>query len=806
MIKGIKLLFVEEDETLITSVIDGLKADGYRPEYETVTSASLFEKAVINCECDIIIFDEPSDDFDIFTALAILRGCECNIPVICICGEEKEDTAIRAMSSGARDYVTRNNLNRLAPLINRELNDTQLRNDNETATERVKTENAIRESDELYRTLVENSPSAIAIHCDGKLVYVNNTCLDLMRATEEDAIGKPVIDFVHSDYRELVSERIKNVLEKGIIGEAIEEKFLRPDGTVIDVEVVSTPITYEGKPAVQTVIWDISEHIRVASLLAESEERYRTLQYNIPVGVFRSDAGPDGKIVSANPAFAEMFRYDSIDELLDVRVTNFYLNAEDREKFTKTMNAAGVVEDYEVELKREDGETFWGVINATAVKGDDGKVTYFDGVLIDITERKQAEETLKRERQAFAVIAEAAAEAADTSDLSQRILDGLVEILDFGLGSVRLFDLASGALTPVAFTGNHDKSVVDIMKPVSIGNEYCIASLVARTGESVFAPDVSKHRISKTHKKRLDELRLRSIISWPLLDIDRKLLGVIQLSSKAVKEMSGKERIFFGTIAGMLATALGKKLADDEMIELRRAKDTLTDLVVHDIKNISSTMFSWLEMMDEGILGELTKEQKEGLDRVIKRNEDLFHLSEEMLDIAKAEEGEITLDKNPYALDEQVLDVIEYYRPTADKESKVMRRRFTDGPIIINADEARIKRVVANLIQNAIQFAPANSGKVFVSARTDERKNTAVVKVTDNGPGIPEAFQTLIFEKYSQTELKMKGVKKGYGLGLTFCKMIIEAHGGSIKAESDGKNGSAFTFSIPLYQSGTKRK
>lgn len=242
------------------------------------------------------------------------------------------------------------------------------------------------------------------------------------------------------------------------------------------------------------------------------------------------------------------------------------------------------------------------------------------------------------------------------------------------------------------------------------------------------------------------------------------------------------------------------KQAEKAMYELRRAKNTLTDLVVHDIKNISSAMLAWLEILRDGVLGELTPEQLEALQRVINSNEELFGLSEEMLDIASAEEGYIDLQKKAYVFDDQVGEVVEQYRLTASKEDMVVRFRKSAAPIVILGDEYRIKRAISNILMNAIKFVSPGEGSVFVSVRADEKSGFAVLRVSDNGPGIPKKYHEKIFEKYGQAELKGVGVKKGKGLGLTFCKIVAEAHGGSIDVESDGKSGSAFILKLPLYK------
>jgi PAS domain S-box-containing protein len=242
------------------------------------------------------------------------------------------------------------------------------------------------------------------------------------------------------------------------------------------------------------------------------------------------------------------------------------------------------------------------------------------------------------------------------------------------------------------------------------------------------------------------------------------------------------------------------KQAEEGMLELRRAKDTLTDLVVHDIKNISSAMLAWLELLNDGVLGDLTQEQRDALKRVLDSNEELFGLSEEMLDIASAEEGRFDLSKKAYVFDDQVGEVVEQYRLAASKEDKTIRLRKVGSPIVIFGDEYRVKRAISNIVLNAIKFISPGNGSVFVSVRADEKKRLAVLRVSDNGPGIPKEYHHKIFEKYGQAELKGAGMKKGKGLGLTFCKIVAEAHGGSIEVESDGKSGCAFILKLPLYK------
>ena len=143
-------------------------------------------------------------------------------------------------------------------------------------TERKLSEEALRESKERYRRLVDLSPDAIIVQSDGRIVYINQAALKLLGAgTAEQIIGRRFIEFVHPDSQANVNKRHRKMMEEGKDVPLVEEKFVRIDGEVIDVEVAAIPFVYHEKPAVQAVVRDITERKRSEIALRKSEERYR---------------------------------------------------------------------------------------------------------------------------------------------------------------------------------------------------------------------------------------------------------------------------------------------------------------------------------------------------------------------------------------------------------------------------------------------------------------------------------------------------------------------------------------------------
>jgi PAS domain S-box-containing protein len=147
-----------------------------------------------------------------------------------------------------------------------------------------------------------------------------------------------------------------------------------------------------------------AERKKAEEALRESEERYRSLQDNVPVGVFRSTADAGGRVVSANAGLARMFGYAGPDDLVGAPAADFYADPHDRKKFREAVISSGAVSGYEMRLKRADGGVFWGSVGASAVR-DGGEIIYLDGIVEDITERKRIEDERDEQR-------ELAAEAA----------------------------------------------------------------------------------------------------------------------------------------------------------------------------------------------------------------------------------------------------------------------------------------------------------------------------------------------------------------------------------------------------------
>jgi PAS domain S-box-containing protein len=269
-------------------------------------------------------------------------------------------------------------------------------------TERKKAEEALRESEERYRSLVELSPEAIFVAGEDKHVFMNSAGLKLLGASNSDQIiGKPVLDVIHPDYREIVAERMRESMETGMASPTMEEKFLRLDGTAIDVEVRAAPLIYQGKPAMQAVVRDISERKQAEESLRLSEQNFRDSIESSPLGI--RIINEDGKMLYANRALLNIYGYSSVKDLEAVPNKRSYTAesyVEHRGRVKNRKLGEYVPPSYEISIVRKDGQVRCLAVSRGEVLWD-GK-RQFQVIYQDITDRKLAEAELRTKDYAMA--------------------------------------------------------------------------------------------------------------------------------------------------------------------------------------------------------------------------------------------------------------------------------------------------------------------------------------------------------------------------------------------------------------------
>jgi two-component system, sensor histidine kinase and response regulator len=227
-----------------------------------------------------------------------------------------------------------------------------------------------------------------------------------------------------------------------------------------------------------------------------------------------------------------------------------------------------------------------------------------------------------------------------------------------------------------------------------------------------------------------------------------------------------------------------------EKLELLR--DSLVHMIVHDLRSPLAGIRAYLDLVKMDGAGKLDLELTQSIDAARKVAVEMTDMVSDLLDVSRLEVGKMPLELAPADMGGLVVEAV-----AAAGASPRVRIRVEPpaDKLRVVCDAGVIRRVLTNLISNAVKFTPS-SGQVAVSARGNGSE--VKVEVVDTGPGIPPEYHQKVFEKYGQVEAARHGAKHSTGLGLTFCKLAVEAHGGQVGLESAVGTGSTFWIVLPV--------
>jgi two-component system, NarL family, sensor histidine kinase BarA len=255
------------------------------------------------------------------------------------------------------------------------------------------------------------------------------------------------------------------------------------------------------------------------------------------------------------------------------------------------------------------------------------------------------------------------------------------------------------------------------------------------------------------------------------------------------------------------------KAAHDRLKELDRLKSNFLATVSHELRTPLTSIIGYSEMLLEGIAGDINQDQREFVETIHNKGEQLLGLIKTLLDLSKLESGTMSLRRDMMSCGALVFDVVATLAPTAKKKGVKLQARVTDGVPELYADSARLRQVLLNLTENAIKFTPAG-GEVTIAAEAGfmpqgdtggagavlmaaARRPAVVLSVADTGIGIGVEDRDRVFDAFYQVDSSSTREAGGTGLGLSIVKRLVEAHDGLIEIASNRPFGTVFLVTLP---------
>jgi len=490
-------------------------------------------------------------------------------------------------------------------------------------------------------------------------------------------------------------------------------------------------------------------------LLQNSEEKYKHFFELAPLAY--QSLNEKGYIIEVNRAWLDALGY-SYDEVIG-RWFGDFLTQEFidyfKEKFPK-FKKAGEIYNVEFEMIKKDGSHIIVSFDGRIAYDEQGNFKQAHCIFKNITERKQMEEELKNALSEWEV-------TFNASKDSTMLVDDKFKIFKANLATER-------------FLSKHLNEIL---------GKTCY-ELVHGTDKP---PDICPLKMAK-HTKKHEGIELYvpeknvwlSVTVDPILDDKGNLTCAVHI----IKDITERKK------------AEGKiKQQNIRLMKLDELKTAFLNVTSHELRAPMASIKGYIQMLLRKKLGETTDEQEKALEVVLRNANRLDNLIQDILDVSRLESGAMKFNPEQKEMQRMIDEVTETMQSSADLKDIEINRDVEEKIPDLTIDQARIKQVIINLVNNAIKFSPEGS---TINIRAKKEKDHILFELQDFGRGIPKNKQKKIFETFYQVESGKNMKFGGAGLGLSISYGIVVAHGGKIWVESKGKlgEGSTFKFTLPV--------
>jgi PAS domain S-box-containing protein len=672
-------------------------------------------------------------------------------------------------------------------------------------TDRQQAQEAMRASEERYRRLVEMSPEPVAVHSEGLFVFANQAMADMLGAeSPEQIVGTPAMDRVHPDYRDLVKSRIRQVTEGGENTPLIEEKLVRFDGRAIDVEVAGIPFAYEGRPAGQVVVRDITERKRAerdlyrqnaylealhetalglmarldvndvlqaivarAASLAGTEHGYLcvagvgengegSLVLQVGTGVFEQHVGnrfgpneglPGRVWASGEPLWVEDY---STWELRSDRVPRDLFHPSVAIPLKGDQGISGVIGVARTELGRvfepEEIALLTRFAELASIAMDNARL--YSSVELELAERKRAEEELNFRAQLLDIVQDAVV-ATDLQD------------------SIVYWNAFASSLYGWSADEVRGKSAVDVLTTEPFRDQI----RAARTDGALWTGEIEAQR--KDGSTFLTALTMSSIRGT-----DGRVIGSITVGRDVTARSRADE-------------ALRQAFEHEKEVSRRlrtvdEVKNTFLSSVSHELRTPLSALLGMSLTLEREEADLSHEEGRELVRRLAANARKLDQLLADLLDLDRLGRGIIEPRRRQ-------TDVGALVRRTVEASDLVGRRpiKLDTESVVVAVDGPKVERIVENMLANAARHTPVDT-TIWVQVRA--QGGGVLLVVEDAGAGVPAHLENWTLESPRHAS---DANAPGVGIGLSLVARLAELHGGRAWVEEREGGGASFRVHLP---------
>ena len=642
-------------------------------------------------------------------------------------------------------------------------------------SERKIREEKLKKDETLFRQLANNSPDAIILHKEGIIKYCNRASLKIVEAaTPDEHIGKSIFDVIHPDYRDVILQRQQKIKTQKDSLDYIKIKLKKSTGEYVDVEAASSPIEMQDETGILVMFRDITEQIKTAKALKESETRYRKLFDYSPVALIEQD-------YSGVKEFILSLVRQGVDDCKGYLEKNPQLVDKMLEK-VKILNMNQATFDL-FEFKK--GTDFSGKITDTFTPQ-----TYdaFLSALFAILngESKSVQETVFKDsngKEKNVIITTVS--NSEIADKEFRILVSVVDITPLKEVEKELLK-SKRKVKKLIEHSPIPTAILDMDDNVRYLNDkfvktfgYTIEDLprVQNWWELVYPQEIRRKKAIDRWKNHLKP----AIENGKEIDPYESLISCRDHSSRIVEIYGTPVEDRYMLIFNDLTE---RKKMERELLSVNKELTDFTYRVSHDLKNPITVIGSYASLLKES--PELFDELFE---RIIVQSEHLLDFINKLLNLSRAGK---TLGKKT---DIDLTSLIKNVLVNLNHNAEDCELKIADSIPQIFADPMSIEQVFTNIIENSIKYRnPDQKPSIDINGFTEE--DNVIISISDNGKGLKEEELDRIFEPGYAPDKNM-----GTGFGLAIVKKIVEAHNGSIAVKSDGKNkGTTFILTLPVFK------